>query len=311
KGHSQLSQNDSSALDYDLAVESSVYDNSPSSLEKLEIFEPISELRDIKSILKSKSTFKPSSIQTKDKQVIVLASADKLNFSKMEHDLPLACVIKDLNDLKAQVSKCQSLEFRNKRSQQVLLNTLQSRHITHLKKECELCGLNNHNTEKCYKVLFYMKCKRTDHRKSDHAKFMSTINMTRHLNSLGRSSQKPKIPRPSKCFFPPCTHCGSIDHLSNDCLYYPICRICGSYDHETNGHNRIISLKRETNSRNPQHPFKRCEVCSNSIHITTDHYDIEWFKRGEALQAKKAEEQKKTSLSYPAPYGRIPKGTAM
>nr|GFA73423.1 hypothetical protein [Tanacetum cinerariifolium] len=52
---------------------------------------------------------------------------------------------------------------------------------------------------------------------------------------------------------------------------------------------RLISLEREMNLRNPQHIFKRCEVYGSSTHTTTDHYDIEWFKRGEALQAKKAE----------------------
>ncbi|GKE49860.1 retrovirus-related pol polyprotein from transposon TNT 1-94, partial [Tanacetum coccineum] len=38
----------------------------------------------------------------------------------------------------------------------------------------------------------------------------------------------------------------------------------------------------------------QCEVCGSSTHTTTDHYDIEWFKRGEALQAKKAEALKST-----------------
>ncbi|GKC32761.1 hypothetical protein Tco_1040055, partial [Tanacetum coccineum] len=84
------------------------------------------------------------------------------------------------------------------------------------------------------------------------------------------------------------------DHLSNECLYYPICGLCGSYNHDTNGHNRIISREREINPRNPQHAFKRCEVYGSSTHTTTDHYDIEWFKRGEALQAKKVEALKST-----------------
>ncbi|GJU95266.1 retrovirus-related pol polyprotein from transposon TNT 1-94 [Tanacetum coccineum] len=52
------------------------------------------------------------------------------------------------------------------------------------------------------------------------------------------------------------------DHLSDDYVNYPICDICGSYDHDTYGHN---------------------------IHTTTNHNDIEWFKRGKALQTKKAE----------------------
>ncbi|GJZ93198.1 retrovirus-related pol polyprotein from transposon TNT 1-94, partial [Tanacetum coccineum] len=66
------------------------------------------------------------------------------------------------------------------------------------------------------------------------------------------------------------------------------------YDHDTNGHKRIISLEREINPINPQHAFKRCEVCGSLTHTTTDHYDIEWFKRGAALQAKKAEALKST-----------------
>ncbi|GJV64355.1 hypothetical protein Tco_1475183 [Tanacetum coccineum] len=118
--------------------------------------------------------------------------------------------------------------------------------------------------------------------------------MPQHLKSLGRASSRSKIPRPLKRFFPPCTHCSCINHLSNEFLYYPICGLCGSYDHDTNGHNRNISLEREINPRNPQHTLKRCEVCSSSTHTTTDHYDIEWFKRGEALQAKKAEALKST-----------------
>ncbi|GJX81460.1 retrovirus-related pol polyprotein from transposon TNT 1-94 [Tanacetum coccineum] len=37
-----------------------------------------------------------------------------------------------------------------------------------------------------------------------------------------------------------------------------------------------------------------CEVFGSSTHTITDHYGIEWFKRGEALQAKKAEALKST-----------------
>nr|GEW96282.1 retrovirus-related Pol polyprotein from transposon TNT 1-94 [Tanacetum cinerariifolium] len=58
--------------------------------------------------------------------------------------------------------------------------------------------------------------------------------------------------------------------------------------------SRIISLEREINLRNPQHAFKRCEVCGSSTHTKTDYYYIEWFKRGEALQAKKVEALKST-----------------
>nr|GEY36567.1 hypothetical protein [Tanacetum cinerariifolium] len=74
----------------------------------------------------------------------------------------------------------------------------------------------------------------------------------------------------------------------------PSLGLCGSYDHDTNVHTRFISLEREIHIRNPQHAFKRYEACGISTHTTTDHYDIEWFKRGKALQAKKAEALKST-----------------
>ncbi|GJZ44411.1 hypothetical protein Tco_0591666 [Tanacetum coccineum] len=41
--------------------------------------------------------------------------------------------------------------------------------------------------------------------------------------------------------------------------------------------------------RNPQHVTKSYETCDSTVHTTTNHNDIEWFRRGEALQAKKAE----------------------
>ncbi|GKE44710.1 hypothetical protein Tco_1471994 [Tanacetum coccineum] len=143
-------------------------------------------------------------------------------------------------------------------------------------------------------VINLNRCEKTDHKTCDHAEYISIMNMSQHLKSLGRASSRSKTLRPSKRFFPPCTHCGCIDHLSNECLYCPICGLCGSYDHDTNGHNRIISLEREINPRNPQHTFKRCEVYGSSTHNTTDRYDIEWFKRGETLHAKKTEALKST-----------------
>ncbi|GKA88187.1 retrovirus-related pol polyprotein from transposon TNT 1-94 [Tanacetum coccineum] len=255
----------------DSAMKSSVCSTPLPPLKKLEGTEPISRPKTIKSILKSKSTLKPEALKgiiinepssapakgnkSSPSSKVHSAFAGKLKSVKIEDDPSLDIVIKELNTLKLQVSKNQSSYPR---------------------------------------ILFCKRCERTDHRTCDHAEYMSTINMSRHLKSLGRASSRPNIPRPSKCFFPPCIHYGSIDHLSNECLYYPICKLCGSYDHDTNGHNRIISLEREINPRNPQHAFKRCEACGSSNHTTTDHYDIEWFKRGEALQAKKAEALKST-----------------
>ncbi|GJR68894.1 hypothetical protein Tco_0014959 [Tanacetum coccineum] len=102
------------------------------------------------------------------------------------------------------------------------------------------------------------------------------------------SSLRSKTSRPSKPF-PPYIHCGFNDHMSDDYVNYPICDIYGSYDHDTHGHNMVISLRRGIKPRNPQHVTKSCETCGSIVHTTTDHNDIEWFRRGEALQTKKAE----------------------
>ncbi|GJS53503.1 hypothetical protein Tco_0626865 [Tanacetum coccineum] len=140
------------------------------------------------------------------------ALASKLKNVKTKDDLPLSIVIKELNILKLQISKSQSSYSRNNKSQQ---------------------------------------CERTDHRTCDHVEYMSTMNMSQHLKGQGGSSSRSKTPRPSKHFFPPCIHCGSSDHLSDDCVNYPICDICGSYDHDIHGHNKIMSLRRGIKPRNP------------------------------------------------------------
>ncbi|GJU27757.1 retrovirus-related pol polyprotein from transposon TNT 1-94 [Tanacetum coccineum] len=131
-------------------------------------------------------------------------------------------------------------------------------------------------------------CKRTDHRTCNHAEFMSSIKVYQHHIGQGESSLRSRSSR-SAIPFPFCIHCGYNDHQSDDCVYYPTCELCGSYDHDTHGHNRIISLKRGIKPRNPQHVTKNYKTCGSNVHTTTDHNDIEWFKKREALQAKKAE----------------------
>ncbi|GKB22449.1 retrovirus-related pol polyprotein from transposon TNT 1-94 [Tanacetum coccineum] len=110
--------------------------------------------------------------------------------------------------------------------------------------------------------------------------------MSQHLKSQGGSSSRSQTLRPLKPFSP-CKHCGFNDHQSDDCFNYPTC--CGNYNHDTKGHNRIISLRRGIKPRNPQYVTKSYETCGSIVHTTTDHNDIEWFRKGEALQAKKVE----------------------
>ncbi|GJV23988.1 retrovirus-related pol polyprotein from transposon TNT 1-94 [Tanacetum coccineum] len=56
--------------------------------------------------------------------------------------------------------------------------------------------------------------------------------------------------------------------------------------------NKIISLRRGTKHRNTQHVTKNYKACGRNVHTTTDHNEIKWFRRGEALQAKKAKANK-------------------
>ncbi|GJY87498.1 hypothetical protein Tco_0502126 [Tanacetum coccineum] len=142
--------------------------------------------------------------------------------------------------------------------------------------------------------MFCKKYERTDHRTYDHAEYMSTMNISKHLKIQGGSSLRSKTPRPSKNLFPLYIHCGFSDHLSDDCVNYPIYDIYRSYDHDTHGHNRIISLRRGIKPKNPHHVMKSYETCGNRVHTITNHNDIEWFRRGETLQAKKAEALKST-----------------
>ncbi|GJY26961.1 retrovirus-related pol polyprotein from transposon TNT 1-94 [Tanacetum coccineum] len=299
---------DSSSTDYDSADESSVCSTPLPLLENLVGAEPVFEPKTIKSILKSKSTFKAKNLNgiTINEPSLALAKANnkasasktnsthvgKLKNVKIEDDIPLTIVIKELNDLKLQISKNQPSYFRNNKPQQVPENSLQNKYKTQFKKSCELFGLNNHLSENCYNVLFCKKCDRTDHKTCDHADYMSSINMSQHLKGQSRSSSRSKTPRPLKHFFPPCIHCGFSDHLYDDCVNYPICDIYGSYDHDTHGRIRVIPLRRGIKPRNPQHVIKSYKTCGSTVHTISDHNDIEWFRRGEALQAKNTEAHK-------------------
>ncbi|GJW63662.1 hypothetical protein Tco_0115546, partial [Tanacetum coccineum] len=107
---------DSLATDYDLADEFLVCSTPLSPLKKLDGAEPISGPKTVKSILRSKSTFKtkalkgviinePSSapakgIKSSSASKVHSAPAGKLKSVKIEDNPPLAIVMKELNNLK-------------------------------------------------------------------------------------------------------------------------------------------------------------------------------------------------------------------
>ncbi|GJR81119.1 hypothetical protein Tco_0151904 [Tanacetum coccineum] len=187
-------------------------------MEKLVGSEPVSGPKTIKSILKLNSTFKtetlkgvtinePSSARVKGNKNASAsktnsAPAGKLKNVKTKDEIPLSIVPQ---------------------------NAHQNKYKTQLKKNCKLCGLNNHISENFYKALFYKKYERTDHRTCGHAEYMKIMNMTQHLKNQGGSSSKSKTSRPLKPF-PPCKHYEVNDHQSNDYVNYLECEIYGSYD---------------------------------------------------------------------------------
>ncbi|GJY31247.1 hypothetical protein Tco_0414742 [Tanacetum coccineum] len=139
---------DSSATKYDSADESLVCSTPLPPLKKLDGAEPISGPKTIKSILKSKSTLKaktlkgvkinePSSAPAKGNKSssaskVNSALAGKLKSVKIKDDPPLAIVMKELNDLKLQISKNQSSysrrDERTDHEEQVIpLNTFRPR----------------------------------------------------------------------------------------------------------------------------------------------------------------------------------------
>ncbi|GJW72406.1 retrovirus-related pol polyprotein from transposon TNT 1-94 [Tanacetum coccineum] len=123
------------ATNYDSTDESSICSTPLPPPKKLDGAEPVSGPKTIKSILKLKSTFKaetlkgiiinePSSAPARGNKSSSTsktnsASAGKLKNVKMEDDPPLAIVMKELNELKLQISKKKSSYFRNKNTQQI------------------------------------------------------------------------------------------------------------------------------------------------------------------------------------------------
>nr|GEW62048.1 hypothetical protein [Tanacetum cinerariifolium] len=116
------------------------------TLEKLTGVEPVSGPKTINLILKSKSTFKDETLKgfiinehssapaRGNKSSLASrtnsAPTGKLKNVKIEDDPPLVIVMKELNELKLNISKNKSSYFRNKNSQQVLPNALQNKYKT-------------------------------------------------------------------------------------------------------------------------------------------------------------------------------------
>nr|GEX86111.1 retrovirus-related Pol polyprotein from transposon TNT 1-94 [Tanacetum cinerariifolium] len=104
----------------------------------------------------------------------------------------------------------------------------------------------NHSTSDCYRILYYMKCKKEDHRTSDHEMYITLLKSSQNYKAQPYQYASPskQILKSKSNPYPPCTYCGFNNHRLDDCRNYHECEICRSYDHFTSGSNCVIQVFR-------------------------------------------------------------------
>nr|GEU77144.1 hypothetical protein [Tanacetum cinerariifolium] len=185
---------DSPASDYDSADESSVCSTPLLLLKKLDGAKPSFGPKTIKSILKSKSTFKAETLKgiilnepfldpaRGNKSSLTSttnsAPAGKLKNVNVEDDPPLAMVMKELNELKLQISKKKSSYSRNKNTKQHTGQGESSSRSRPSRPSVSFpsyihYGYNNHHSDD---FLYYPTCEicgSYDHNTHDHNRIIS------------------------------------------------------------------------------------------------------------------------------------------
>ncbi|GJR45211.1 retrovirus-related pol polyprotein from transposon TNT 1-94 [Tanacetum coccineum] len=104
----------------------------------------------------------------------------------------------------------------------------------------------SHLTYKVHpKILYYMRCKKEDHRTSNHDMYTASLKISENYKAqpYQYASSSKQILKAKAKHFPPCTHCGFNYHRPDDYRNYPECEICGSYDHFNSGYNRVILVR--------------------------------------------------------------------
>ncbi|GJR26939.1 hypothetical protein Tco_1103171 [Tanacetum coccineum] len=208
-------------------------------LEKLTGAEPVSGPKTIKSILKSKSTFKAETL----KGVTINEPSSTPARGKVRQLLRLIQILL------------------------VPLNALQNRYKTQFKMNCNLCNKRIISLRIVMKFCFVKS-----------AKELFKVNLPQDLDLQGL-----------QYLFLPAYIVDIMIIIIMIVYTIPLVKICGSCDHDTHGHNKIISLRRGINPRNPQHVTKNYETCDSNVHTTSYHNDIKWLRKRETLQAKNAE----------------------
>ncbi|GKC31302.1 retrovirus-related pol polyprotein from transposon TNT 1-94 [Tanacetum coccineum] len=95
------------------------------------------------------------------------------------------------------------------------------------------------------RILYYMICKREDHRTLDHEIYIALLKRSENYKAqpYKYASHSKQILKAKAKPFPPCTQCGFNDYRPDDCRNYPECEIYRSYDHFTSRHNHVIQIR--------------------------------------------------------------------
>ncbi|GJV44097.1 hypothetical protein Tco_1428633 [Tanacetum coccineum] len=337
---------DSLTTDYDSVDESSVCSTPLPPLENLTGAKPVFGPKTIKSILKSKSTFKaktlkgiiinePSSALARgNKSSLVSKSnsalAGKLKNVKIEDDPPFAIIMKELNELKLQISKNKSPYFRNKNSQQIPSNALKNKYKTqfkmnrelydhdthghnriislrrgikprnpqHITKNCETCGSNVHTTSDHNDIKWFRKREANQAKKAESFK----ASKTESSNALrSKTPTKSKVVNESQ-------YRGIIGPLMNLAASRPNIQFSTAYArHQANMRNPTLFLLRIF-SANKQQSEAMFSTDAEDIADAGCYAIILWIKSisiqllGEVNEAKALE---KSKVSFLIPTGGI------
>nr|GEV25778.1 hypothetical protein [Tanacetum cinerariifolium] len=123
-------------------------------------------------------------------------------------------------------------------------------------------------------ILYYMKCKKEDHRTLDHDMYITSLKGSQNYKAQPYQYASPskQILKSKAKSYPLCTYYGFNDHHHDDYRNYPECEICESYNHFTSGYNRVIQVKGAILAESSQSSESSIRKISGQSKRITSHY---------------------------------------
>nr|GEU66144.1 hypothetical protein [Tanacetum cinerariifolium] len=134
----------------------------------------VSEIKQITPLVptKVKDTKQESNLNELTKLVQMLID-EKVNSNQETQES--TSKIQKTESSKLVVSSKMSQDSKHKVQNTGLSKSLKPKSIHKPQLKCELCHYTNHSTDDCYRTLYYMICKREDHRTSDHESILPLL----------------------------------------------------------------------------------------------------------------------------------------